>query len=190
MMRRRYNPLAARTPHQRNTAMPHEESKLNPNIPYQDITFRIIGCAMRVHNRLGPGLREKMYQRALTAEMRADGLEVNEEHRVDVYDEDVWIGVTWPDHWVENKVVVEVEAFSHFLTKQEIAQTIGFLAALDAPVGLLFNFGRKRLDYQRILPPADLQNWKKNIRRFLWRPPGQEPPQRAKGEQTTDEENG
>lgn len=176
--------------------MPNEKSKLNPNIPYQDITYRIIGCAMRVHNRLGPGLREKMYQRALTAEMRADGLEVDEEHRVDVYDGDVWIGVTFPDHLVENKIVVEVEAFPHFLTKGEVAQTIGFLAAMDLPVGLLFNFGRKRLEHQRILPPEDLQAWKKNIRRFLWRPPGQEPPQRAMGEppteeaRTTDEKNG
>ncbi|MBI4670110.1 MAG: GxxExxY protein [Chloroflexi bacterium] len=162
--------------------MPRDKSKLNPEIPYQDITYRIIGCAMRVHNRLGPGLREKMYQRALTAEMRTDGLEVDEEYRVDVYDGEVWIGVTWPDHLVDKKVVVEIEAFPHFLTKQEVAQTIGFLAALDAPVGLLINFGRKRLDYQRILPPEDLQDWKKNIRRFLWRPPGQAPPQRARDE--------
>lgn len=137
---------------------------------------------MRVHNRLGPGLRERMYQRALTAEMRADGLQVDEEFRVDVYDGDVWIGVTFPDHFVENKVVVEVEAFSHFLTKAEIAQTIGFLAATNSQVGLLINFGRKRLDYQRILLPKDLQDWKKHITRFLWRPPGDVPPQRARDE--------
>ncbi|MBI4672374.1 MAG: GxxExxY protein [Chloroflexi bacterium] len=158
------------------------KNKLDPSIPHQDITYRIIGCAMRVHNRLGPGLREKMYQRALTAEMRADGMEVIEEYRIDVYDGDVWIGTTYPDHWVENKVVVEVEAFSHFLTKTEIAQTIGFLAAANTPVGLLINFGRKRLDYQRILLPNDLQDWKKYITRFLWRPPGAGPPQRAREE--------
>ncbi len=159
---------------------------LNPNIPYQDITYRIIGCAMRVHNRLGPGLREKMYQRALTAEMKADGLEVSTEYRVDVYDGDVWIGVTFADHWVENKVVVEVEAFPHFLTKAEVAQTIGFLAATDAPVGLLFNFGRKRLEHQRILPPSDLGEWKKHLKRFLWRPSEQGPPQRAGVDESAD----
>lgn len=144
--------------------------KLDPSIPHQDITYRIIGCAMRVHNRLGPGLREKMYQRALTAEMRTDGLEVSEEYEVDVYDDDVWIGKAYLDHWVENKVVVEVEAFPHFLTKTEIAQTIGYLAVTNAPVGLLINFGRKRLDHQRILLPKDLQEWKEYIKPFLWRP--------------------
>lgn len=153
--------------------------KLDPTIPHQEITYRIIGCAMRVHNRLGPGLRERMYQRASTAEMRADGLEMVEEYRVDVYDNDVWLGVTFPDHWVENRVVVEVEAFPHFLTKAKVAQTIGFLAATNSPLGLLINFGRKRLDYQGILLPKDLQDWKKHITRFLWRPPGDVPPQRA-----------
>lgn len=157
--------------------------KLDPKIPYQDITYKIIGCAMNIHNRLGPGLRERMYQRALTAEMMSAGLTVQEEYRIDVYDGDVWIGATFPDHWVENKVVVEVEAFPHFLTKAEVAQTIGFLAASGAPVGLLINFGRKRLDYQRILPPKDLQDWKKHITRFLWRPGGDVPPQRARDKQ-------
>jgi GxxExxY protein len=157
-------------------------SKLNPDIPHQDITYQIIGCAMRVHNRLGPGLRERMYQRALTAELQTAGLQVDEEYRIDVFDGDVWLGATFPDHWVENKVVIEVEAFSHFLTKAEVAQTIGFLAATNTSVGLLINFGRKSLDYQRILLPKDLQDWKKHIKRFLWRPDGQEPPQRATSE--------
>lgn len=76
---------------------------------------------MNVHNRLGPGLREQMYQRALTAEMKSASLKVIEEYRIDVYDGDVWIGATFPDHWVENKIVVEVEAFPHFLTKAEVA---------------------------------------------------------------------
>lgn len=143
---------------------------------------------MRVHNRLGPGLRERMYQRALTAEMRTDGLDVQEEYRIDVYDGDVWLGATFPDHWVENQVVIEVEAFPHFLTKAEVAQTIGFLVAADAPIGLLINFGRKRLDYQRILLPKDLQDWKKHITRFLWKPGGQPPPQRSQNQDLPPEE--
>lgn len=163
--------------------------KLDPTIPFQDITFRIIGCAMRVHNRVGPGLREKMYQRALTSEMRTDGLEVAEEYEIDVYDEKTWIGKAFLDQWVENKVVVEVEAFPHLLTKAEVAQTIGYLAVTSSPVGLLINFGRKRLDYQRILAPKDLQDWKKHIKPFLWRPPGQESPGRT-ASKSADRENG
>ncbi len=54
-------------------------SKQKP-IPHQDITHRIIGAAMRVHNRLGPGHKEAVYQRDMTAEMRAVGLTVREEY--------------------------------------------------------------------------------------------------------------
>jgi len=65
---------------------------VDPTIPHTDITYRIIGCAMRVHNRMGPGLKEVHYQRALTAEMRKDGLLVYEEYPVEIWDGDVYIG--------------------------------------------------------------------------------------------------
>ena len=64
---------------------------LDADIPHADLTYRIIGCAMRVHTRLGPGLKEHHYQRALTAEVLADGMAVSEEHHVEVYDGDQWI---------------------------------------------------------------------------------------------------
>ncbi|MBI1800216.1 MAG: GxxExxY protein [Chloroflexi bacterium] len=143
---------------------------LNPNIPHTALTRGIIGAAMRVHSRLGPGLKEQHYQRALTAEMRALGLTVEEEYHLEIYDGDVWLGRLYLDHWVEGKVVVETEAFSHMLTNAEIAQVIGYLAATGAAVGLLLNFGRKSLEYQRILPPRKLDGWQQRIARFLWRP--------------------
>jgi len=145
---------------------------LDPKVPYAEITYRIIGCAMRVHSRLGPGLREKMYQRAFTAEMRAAGLRVAEEYEVKVFDGDVWIGNAYPDHWVEDCIPIEDKAFPHFLTNAELAQILGYLCATNSKVGLLFNFGRKRLEYKRALPPKDVQGWQKKIARFLWRPKG------------------
>ena len=48
---------------------------LDPNIPHQDLTYSIIGCAMRVHRRTQKGLREKHYQRAFDAEMLKSGLQ-------------------------------------------------------------------------------------------------------------------
>lgn len=143
---------------------------LDPVVPYADITHRILGAAMRVHNRLGPGLKEQHYERAFTAEMRTTGLNVDEEHCLDIYDGEVWLGRLYVDHWVEEKVVVEIEAFAHMLTDAEVAQVIGYLAATGAKVGLLINFGRKRLEYRRILPPRKLDDWKTHIKRFLWRP--------------------
>jgi hypothetical protein len=65
---------------------------LHPAIPHSDLTYRIIGCAMRVHTRLGPGLKEHHYQKAMTAEMLADSLRVSEEHNFEVYAAEEWIG--------------------------------------------------------------------------------------------------
>jgi len=143
---------------------------LDPNIPYQDITYKIIGAGMRVHNRLGPGLREKHYQRDLTAEMRESGLKVYEEYRIEIYDGDRWLGRLYLDHLVEDCVVVEVKALSHMLTNEEVAQLICYLAATGLKVGLLLNFGRRRLEYRRILAPKKLDGWQGRIRRYLWKP--------------------
>jgi GxxExxY protein len=142
----------------------------DPNIPYQEITYKIIGAAMRVHTRLGPGLREKHYQRALTAEMTEAGLLVSEEYPFDIYDGTQWIGLLRLDQLVETCVIVETKAFPHLLTNEEIAQVICYLAASGLKVGLLFNFGRRRLEYKRILPPRILDGWQDHIQRFLWNP--------------------
>jgi GxxExxY protein len=143
---------------------------LDPDIPHQNITYKIIGAAMRVHNRVKPGLRERHYQRDLTAEMREAGLRVSEEHHIELYDGDRWLGRLYLDHLVEDCVVVEVKAFSHMLTNEEVAQVICYLAATGLKVGLLLNFGRKRLEYRRILPPRKLDGWQERIRRYLWKP--------------------
>ena len=146
---------------------------IDPDVPHSELTYRIIGAAMRVHNRLGPGLKEKHYQHALTAELRSDGMEVDEEFNMDIYDDKVWLGKIYIDDWVEKKVVVEIKALSHLLTNLEVSQVICYLAATQAPVGLLINFGGKRLEHRRILPPRKFTEWKAHIRKFLWKPPEQ-----------------
>ncbi len=143
---------------------------VDPAIPHQDITYRIIGAAMRVHNKIGPGYREIFYQRALKAELETEGLNVEEERSFDLYVDDRFIGRIYLDHLVESNVVVELKAFHHLLTEEEVAQVIGYLAATDLKVGLLLNFGRKRLQYKRILQPRDVAGWPDRIQRYLWNP--------------------
>ena len=92
---------------------------------------------------------------------------VDEEHTVEIYDGDVFVGWVSLDHFVENRIVVEDKAFAHMLTDEEVAQVITYLSATKQRVGLLFNFGRRRLEYQRILPPKDVTDWQTHIRRYL-----------------------
>lgn len=143
---------------------------LDPNIPHSDLTYRIIGAAMRVHSRLGPGLREVHYQRDTAAELEKEGHTVEREYFIEIWDGDVWVGRLYVDLLVDGVVVVECKAFSHMLTDEEIAQVILYLATLGLRVGLLINFGRKRLEYRRILPPKNLDGWQSKVGRFLWRP--------------------
>ena len=139
-------------------------------IPHQDITYRIIGCAMQVHRRMQRGLREKHYQRALHEEMLKSGLVDQMEHHLEIYDGQVWIGRLYLDHWVNDCIVVEDKAVTHGMGDEDIAQIIAYIAATGAKVGLFLNFGRKRLEYHRILPPKTIQGWETHIRKYLWRP--------------------
>ncbi len=142
----------------------------DPNIPHQEITYRIIGAAMRVHRRMPRGLREHHYQTALTAELLKEGLSAADEYHVEVYDGDKWLGRLVLDHWVEGCVVVEDKAVAHPLGDREVAQVIAYLAAVEARVGLLLNFGRSSLEYRRILPPRVTAGWQAHIGQYLWRP--------------------
>ena len=140
------------------------------DVPNQDVTYRVIGCAMAVHNRLGPGLREGIYQRALAVEMEAAGLVHEDEKPVEIFVNGTSVGLLYLDHLVEDTVVVEVKALRHQLTNDEVGQVITYLAATGLKVGLLLNFTGRSLEYRRILPPKKLDAWKERIRRYAWMP--------------------
>ncbi|MDZ4278810.1 MAG: GxxExxY protein [Dehalococcoidia bacterium] len=143
--------------------------------PHEDLTYKVIGCAMRVHNALGPGLKEAVYQRALSLELEKAGLSFEAERSVEIFLDDTSIGLLYLDHLVEERVVVEEKALSYMLTDEEIAQVITYLCATKLDVGLLLNFGRGRLEYKRIFPPKDVSRWHERIRRYVWNPRASHP---------------
>ena len=104
------------------------------------------------------------------AEVRKAGRTVEDEYFLELWDGENWLGRLYLDLLVDGVVIVECKAFPHLLTDEEIAQVICYLAATSLKVGLLVNFGRKRLEYKRILPPKVLDGWQHQIGRFLWRP--------------------
>jgi len=138
--------------------------------PLEELTYKVIGCAMRVHNQLGPGLKESVYQRALSLELHSAGVAYEEERAREIEIDGVPIGLLYVDHLIEERLIVEEKAFSHLLTNDEIAQVITYLCALELDVGLLLNFGRRSLQYKRIFPPKDVTRWRERIRRYVWNP--------------------
>ena len=117
-----------------------------------DLTYRIIGAAMEVHNTLGPGHKEEVYERALAVALEERGMGVARQVPVEVGYHDVPVGLFVLDLLVEGLVVVELKAFAHQLTDDELGQIINYLQVAQAPVGLLLNFGRRRLEYRRVFP--------------------------------------
>jgi GxxExxY protein len=122
-----------------------------------DLTYRIIGAAMAVHNEMGYGFKEEVYEKALEVRLNQDGIQVDRQYEVHVEYQGEQVAIFYLDLFVEKQVVVEVKAFSHQLTNDELAQVINYLKATGAPVGLLFNFGRRKLEYRRVFPGKDMK---------------------------------
>ena len=122
-----------------------------------DLTYRIIGAAMAVHNEIGHGFKEEVYEKALEVKLKNIGVLAARQYEVHVEYEGEQVAIFYLDLFAEGRVVIEVKAFSHQLTNDELAQVINYLKATGAPVGLLFNFGRRKLQYRRVFPGKDMK---------------------------------
>ena len=115
---------------------------------FGDITEKIIGAAFKAHNTLCCDFQEVIYQRALELEFRIIPLEYIREFNMPIHYLNEQIGTRRVDFFVENKISVELKA----LTKLEdvhLAQAINYLEAYNLEIGLLINFGSKRLEFHR-----------------------------------------
>jgi GxxExxY protein len=105
-----------------------------------DLTQNIIGCAYKVHNALGPGFLEKVYENALRIELEKLGLDVKQQEPINVgYDGQI-VGEYYADLWVDGRVVIELKAVQTLTQRHEV-QLVNCLTATGIEDGLLLNFG-------------------------------------------------
>jgi GxxExxY protein len=114
-----------------------------------ELTHKIIGCAMQVHRVLGNGFQEVIYQRSLAIEMRYAGLEFEREKEMQIFYRNEQVGTRRVDFFVEGKVMVELKALEK-LEDVHKAQAINYCEAYNIADGLLINFGGKSLDFKRV----------------------------------------
>ena len=114
-----------------------------------DLTYKIIKCAMLVHNNLGNGFQEVIYQRALAIEFYKNGLLSRREIEQDIFYASTKIGTRRVDFIVENEIIVEIKALIS-IEKVHLAQTKNYLKAFNKPTGLLINFGAPSLEFKKI----------------------------------------
>jgi len=116
----------------------------------KELTEKILGAAFKVHNTLGCGFLERVYENALVLELRRSGLTVKQQRAVQVKYDGAVVGEYVVDLLVSGRVVVECKAVSGIDPVHE-AQLLNYLRAIPAHVGLLLNFGRPRLQHRRLV---------------------------------------
>lgn len=114
-----------------------------------ELTHKIIGCAMQVHCTLGNGFQEVIYQRALAIEFAYHALEFEREKEMELFYREQSIGTRRVDFFVEGRVMVELKAVEK-LEEVHLAQAINYLEAYDIADGLLINFGGRSLEFKRV----------------------------------------
>jgi GxxExxY protein len=115
---------------------------------HQELTGKIIGCAMTVHSTLGAGFQEVIYQRALEIELTKNQISFKREYSMPVYYDGQEIGSRRVDFFIDDKVMLELKAVKE-IEDIHIAQTMNYLEAFKIEIGLLINFGSKSLQFKR-----------------------------------------
>jgi len=114
-----------------------------------ELTYKINGCAMKVHNTLGNGFQEVIYQRCLAIELERAGLSFAREQEHTIFYDGINVGTRRADFVVEEKVIVELKAVIN-LEDVHLAQAKNYMVAYDFPIGLLINFGAVSLQFKKI----------------------------------------
>lgn len=113
------------------------------------LTYRIIRCAMEVHNYMGNGFQELVYQRALSVELNLNNIQHERELEMPLEYKGVNVGKRRVDFFVEGLVMLEIKAIEK-LEGVHKAQAINYCEAYNIADGLLINFGAQRLQYHRL----------------------------------------
>lgn len=114
------------------------------------ITRKIIGCAFRVSNQLGPGFLEKVYENALVLELMNTGMKYEQQVQLKVRYEGTVVGDFVADLLVEDAILVELKAVEA-LSKVHMAQCLNYLKATNLKLCLLMNFGTQKVQIKRII---------------------------------------
>ncbi|MEM6258413.1 MAG: GxxExxY protein [Planctomycetota bacterium] len=127
-----------------------DERRFKAVLPINDLTEQVIGCAYAVSNALGSGFLEKVYENALSLELRSAGFHVIQQHPVRVLYRREVVGDYVADLFVDQRLIIEIKAVKG-IDQVHVAQCINYLRATNHHVGLLLNFGKPKLEVRRLV---------------------------------------
>ena len=125
------------------------DEKNKKELPQSELTRTVLGCCFEVMKALGPGFLERIYKNALLITMKEKGLQVETEKPFEVVFRNKVIGRYSADLVVEKTVIVELKCCEN-LVREHQAQLFNYLKVSGLPIGLLINFRRRKLEYQRL----------------------------------------
>lgn len=111
------------------------------------IEFQVIGCAMRVLNAIGHGLREKTYERGMIVELSLEGFEVADQVHFDVEYRGHTIDTYVPDLMLKGALIIEVKTVEAIID-EHLGQVINYLKITGIQKGLILNFKHPRLGWR------------------------------------------
>ena len=115
---------------------------------YEDVTETIIGCAYRVYNRMGFGFLESVYEKCMLIELRKAGLNAESQKAITVYYENEIVGEFVSDIIVNDTIILELKSVRRIIKAHEV-QVVNYLVATGKPVGLILNFGERKVEVKR-----------------------------------------
>ncbi len=119
-------------------------------LEHEQLTEKIIGGAIEVHRRLGPGFLESIYENALVVELKKSRLIVEKQLEVPIFYDEVEVGKHRIDLFVEGTIVVELKAIKNLLDVH-FAIVRSYLKAVGKDHGLLLNFAKVTLQVKRVI---------------------------------------
>ena len=115
---------------------------------YKDITETVIGCAYRVYNKMGFGFLESVYEKCFLIELRKAGLDTESQEPITVYYDGEIVGEFVADIIVNDTIILELKSVRRVSKAHEV-QLVNYLVATGKPVGLILNFGERKVEIKR-----------------------------------------
>ena len=129
-----------------------DETQMKAGTDYllRPVTEQLIGAAFEVHNALGYGFLERVYQRAMQVQLQSRGVKVEMEPQIKVRFKGVIVGDYAADLFVVDRIIVELKTDAVYQSVHE-AQLLNELRGTGIRLGFLINFGREKVEYKRMV---------------------------------------
>ena len=123
---------------------------IDKKIVYKELSYKVINAALYVHNKLGVGFLEKVYENALIIAFKKNNIQCKQQIPLIVYFEGEIVGEYFADIIVEDKIIIELKTVDKILDIHR-AQVMNYLRATSYKLALLINFARPKLEWERIV---------------------------------------